>query len=76
MKELGVVNIGLERFDLEMDLEKTLQASSPKSEHTDKIIQLFKQDLDDNNLGMKSHLVDGHIHFYLPMSTIIGFKDK
>lgn len=76
MKELGVVNIGSERFELEMDLEKTLQASSPKSENKDKIIQLFKQDLDNNNLGMKSHLVDGQIHFYLPMSTIVGFKIK
>lgn len=76
MKELGAVNIISERFDLEMDLEKTLQASSPKSENKDKIIQLFKQDLDDSNLGMKSHLVDGQIHFYLPMTTIIGFKVK
>lgn len=76
MKELGAVNIGSERFDLEMDLEKTLQASRPKSENKDKIIQLFKQDLDNNNLGMKSHLVDGQIYFYLPMSTIIGFKVK
>lgn len=76
MKELGAVNIGSERFELEMDLEKTLQASRPKSENKDKIIQLFKQDLDDNNLGMKSHLVDGQIRFYLPMSTIIGFKVK
>ena len=76
MKELGAVNIGSKRFDLEMDLEKTLQASHPKSENKDKIIQLFKQDLADNNLGMKSHLVDGQIHFYLPMSTVIGFKVK
>jgi ubiquinone/menaquinone biosynthesis C-methylase UbiE len=76
MKKLGVVNIESEGFDLEMDLEKTLQASHPKSENKDKIIQLFKQDLDDNNLGMKSHLIDNQIHFYLPMSTIIGYKGK
>ena len=76
MKELGVVNIRSELFDVEMNLDKTLQASSPKSENKDKIIQLFKQDLDNNNLGMKSRLVDGQIHFSLPMSTIIGFKVK
>jgi len=76
MKELGLVNIRSERFDLEMELEKTFQASHPKSENKDKIIQLFKQDLYDNNLGMKSHLTDGKIHFYLPMSAIIGFKVK
>jgi ubiquinone/menaquinone biosynthesis C-methylase UbiE len=76
MKELGLANIRSERFDLEMDLEKTLQASRPESENKDKIIQLFKQDLDENNLGMKSHLVDGRILFYLPMSTVIGFKVK
>ncbi|MBA3750614.1 MAG: hypothetical protein H0X03_06955 [Nitrosopumilus sp.] len=76
MKNLGAVNMRSEQHRVEMDLDRLLQSSHPKPGDKDKIIQLFNQDLEKDNLGMKSHLVDGRIHFYLPMSTIIGFKGK
>ena len=76
MENVGVVNIRTEHQDLEMDLETILQSSFPKPGNRDKIIQLFEQDLIDKNLGMKSHLVNGRIHFYFPISMIIGLKGK
>lgn len=76
MKNVGAVNIRTEHQDLEMNLETILQSSFPKPGDRDKIIQLFEQDLTDENLGMKSHLVNGLIHFYFPISMIIGFKGK
>jgi ubiquinone/menaquinone biosynthesis C-methylase UbiE len=74
MKEVGLVNLKSEYHDLEMPLEKILQSSFPDPKDVDKIKQLFKEDLTKNNLGMKSHLRDGEIHFYFPVSMIIGNK--
>ncbi len=76
MENVGIVNFRIEHQDLEMDLETILQSSFPKPGDRNKIIQLFEQDLTDDNLGMKSHLVNGRIHFYFPISMIIGFKGK
>jgi ubiquinone/menaquinone biosynthesis C-methylase UbiE len=74
MKETGLVKLKSEYHDLEMSLEKILQSSFPDPKDVDKIKQLFKEDLTKNNLGMKSHLRDGEIYFYFPVSMIVGNK--
>ena len=74
MKEVGLVELKSEYHDLEMSLEKILQSSFPDPKDVDKIKQLFKEDLTKNNLGMKSHLRDGEIYFYFPVSMIVGNK--
>ncbi len=74
MKDAGLVNLKSEHHDLEMELEKLLQSSFPNPEDIGKINQLFEEDLTNNNLGMKSYLKHGKIHFYFPISMIVGNK--
>ncbi len=74
MKKVGLINLKVEYHDLEMELEKILQSSFPNPEDIDKIMQLFKEDLTKNNLGMKSHLKGNKIYFYYPISIIVGIK--
>jgi hypothetical protein len=76
MESIGCINIKIEHHDLEMDLETILQSSFPNQGDKDRIVQLFKQDLVQDHLGMKSHLLNDKIHFYFPVSMIIGTKEK
>ena len=75
MESIGCINISIENHNLEMDLEIILQSSFPKPGDKDRIIQLFKQDLAEDNLGMRSYLINDKIHFYFPVSMIIGTKE-
>ena len=76
MHDLGIVNIQVEHFDLELDLERRLQSTHSKSVNMEKIIHLFKQDLTNDNLGLRSHLVNSQIQVFIPISVIVGFKGK
>lgn len=73
LKKVGLVNLKVEYYDLEMKLEELLQSSFTHSDHIDKFHLLFKEDLAKNNLGMKSHLKD-EIYFYFPIFMIVGNK--
>lgn len=75
MGSIGCINTKIEHHDLEMDLETILQSSFPNPEDKDRIVQLFKQDVSQDHLGMRSHLVNDKIHFYFPVSMIIGTKE-
>jgi ubiquinone/menaquinone biosynthesis C-methylase UbiE len=75
MESIGCINMNIKHHDLEMNLEMILQSSFPNPGDKDRIVQLFKQDLVQNHLGMKSHLVNNKIHFYFPVSMIIGTKE-
>jgi hypothetical protein len=74
MEKAGLANLRSEYHDLEMELEQILQSSLPNSQDTDKIKQMFKEDLTENNLGMKSYLKNNKIFFYFPISMIVGDK--
>ena len=74
IKEVGLVNLKSEYHNLEMQLEKILQSSYPNPKDVGKIKQLYKEDLTKNNLGMKSHLRNGEVYFYFPVSMIVGNK--
>ena len=77
MKSLGAINIRSEQFDSKMDLKTSLSSSNVKPERLNKNIPL-KPDLDMNNMGTKSQAVDDHdhVHHHLPMSTVMGIKEK
>jgi SAM-dependent methyltransferase len=76
MHNLGLINIHVERYDLKLDLEMRLQSSYAKSEDGKKILQLYEQDLTEDDLGMKTHLVNGQINLIIPVSIIVGSKSK
>ena len=75
MESIGCINMRIEHHALEMDLETILQSSFPKTGDKDRIVQLFKQDLADDHLGMRSYLINDKIHFYFPISMITGTKE-
>jgi ubiquinone/menaquinone biosynthesis C-methylase UbiE len=72
--EAGLTNLEIGQQDLEMELESILQASCPSKDDADKVRLLFMEDLAKNSLGMRSHLKEGKIHFYFPISMIVGEK--
>jgi 2-polyprenyl-3-methyl-5-hydroxy-6-metoxy-1,4-benzoquinol methylase len=76
MHNLGLINLHVEHFDMKLDLEMRLQSSYAKSEDGKKILQLYEQDLTEENLGMNSHLVNGQINLIIPVSIIVGSKSK
>ena len=74
MHEAGLTNLKSRHHELEMGLESILESSFPNPEDIPKIRQLFKIDITLDNLGMKSHLKNGEIFFYFPISMILGIK--
>lgn len=74
-KSLWAINIRSEQFDSKRNLKMSLSSSNIKSERLNKNIPL-KPDLDINNIGRKSQAVDDHVHHHLPISTVMGIKEK
>ena len=79
MEEAGLVNLGTKCQNLEMELDKLLEASFPPHTNKEKIQHLFKEDVKKDNLGMKSFLKENNdnnnkIYFYFPISMLLGFK--
>ena len=74
MREIGLINLKVAHQDLEVELEGILQTSCPNHEDADKVRSLFKEDVTKNNLGMRSHLKENKIHFYFPISMVVGEK--
>jgi hypothetical protein len=57
-----------------MELERQLTASFPKEGDDEKLRQIFKNDLTENNLGVESNLIGNEIHFSYPISVYVGRK--
>jgi len=74
MEEAGLTNLKSKYHDLEMGLESILKSSFPNPADIPKIRQLFQKDISMDNLGMKSHMKNGEIFFYFPITMILGTK--
>jgi len=76
MEESELVNLETKCQNLEMELNKLLEASFPPHGNKEKIQYLFKEDLKKDNLGMKSFLKENNnnIYFYFPISMLLGYK--
>ncbi|HEX7258235.1 MAG TPA: methyltransferase domain-containing protein [Nitrososphaeraceae archaeon] len=79
MEEAGLVNLETKCQNLEMELDKLLEASSPNNdENRERIYALFKKDVKEDNLGMKSFFKENNdinkICFYFPISMLVGYK--
>jgi hypothetical protein len=51
-------------------------SSHGKPNSNNENIQFYKQETEVNNLESKNCKVDDHVHYNLPMFTIIGQKKK
>jgi len=76
MKALGAINIQSEQFDSKGNLKASLSSSLVKPSSNNENIQLLKQDTEMNNLKSKNCEVNDHVHHNLPMSTVLGIKEK
>ena len=81
MEESGLVNLETKCQNLEMELDKLLEASFPPHGNKEKIQYLYKEDLQKDNLGMKSFLKENNnnnnnnkIYFYFPISMLLRYK--
>lgn len=74
MDEAGLTKLKSKHHKLEMGLESILKSSFPNPADIPRIRQLFKKDILMDNLGMRSHMKNGEIFFYFPISMIIGIK--
>jgi ubiquinone/menaquinone biosynthesis C-methylase UbiE len=77
IRALGAINIQSEQFDTKANMKTSLSLSShDKPNSNNENIQFYKQETEASNLESKNCEVDDHIHYNLPMSTIIGQKKK
>ncbi len=78
MEESGLVNLETKCQNLEMELDKLLEASFLPHRNKEKIHYLFKDDVQKDNLGMKSFLKENNnnnkIYFYFPISMLLGYR--
>ena len=74
MQQTGLTNLKSKHHELEMELESILKSSFPNPTDLPRIRQLFQKDILMDNLGMKSHLNNGKIFFYFPISMLLGIK--
>ena len=79
MEEGGLINLETKCRNLEMELDKLLEASFPNNdENKERIYVLFKEDVKEDNLGMKSFIKENNnnnkIYFYFPISMLIGYN--
>ncbi|HEY3281756.1 MAG TPA: methyltransferase domain-containing protein [Armatimonadota bacterium] len=70
----GLVDVTLDHYRLPMELEKLLSASFPERGSAERVRALFEEDLRADTLSMKSHLVDGRIHFSFPVAVLSGSR--
>ncbi len=72
--QLNIADIKTEWYKLEMELEKQLAASFPNPGDDEKIRQLVKADIGEDNLGIGAHEVGDEIHFTYPTLIFVGKK--
>jgi ubiquinone/menaquinone biosynthesis C-methylase UbiE len=72
--EAALQTVSRQYYKHEFSLEAVLQRSFPKPGDTDKIRQLFVDDLGVNRLGLGIHRSDGNIHFSYPIVILVGHK--
>ena len=75
IEKAGLVDHKVAFYKLDVELEKILQASFPKSEDVSRIRQLFIEDTEKDTLGVGSYYDKGNIiHFAFPITIIVARK--
>jgi ubiquinone/menaquinone biosynthesis C-methylase UbiE len=70
----GIANIKTAQYKVEGELEQQLKASFPNPGDEEKIRQMFKADLECDQMGIDVHLQDDEIHFAVPILVVVGSK--
>jgi ubiquinone/menaquinone biosynthesis C-methylase UbiE len=70
----GLANIKTAQYKVEGELEQQLKASFPNPGDEEKIRQMFKADLECDQMGIDVHLQGNEIHFAVPILVVVGSK--
>jgi ubiquinone/menaquinone biosynthesis C-methylase UbiE len=70
----GLANIKTAQYKVEGELEQQLKASFPNPGDEEKIRQMFKADLECDQMGIDVHLQDNEIRFAVPILVVVGSK--
>ncbi|MGF7229851.1 class I SAM-dependent methyltransferase [Arachidicoccus sp.] len=73
-KKCGMKEIDYTSYNIDMKLEDQLTASFPNDNDTDTIRRLFKEDLKEDKMGIKTRLINNEMHFTYPINVYIGNK--
>ncbi len=76
IKEAGLTGIETGSYKMDVDLEEILQATLTKAEDSEKVRQMFADDLANGSLGVGSYVQDGRVRFAFPITVIVGTKEK
>lgn len=70
----GLKKIKRGQYKVRTELEKILKASFPDPGAEEQIVNIFRNDININSLGMDVHLKDKKIHFSFPISIYAAVK--
>lgn len=76
MEDLGAINIQSEQFDSKENLKTIFSSSSVKTRSNNQYVQHLVTHTELNNLKPNNCELHDQIHHSLPMSTIIGIKNR
>jgi ubiquinone/menaquinone biosynthesis C-methylase UbiE len=74
--DAGLRDLKTAFFKLEVALEPLLAASFPNPGDSDRIRQIFADDLGVNRLGLGATRMAGDIHFAFPIVLLVGHKER
>lgn len=70
----GLSNVRTAQYKVEGELEQLLSASFPNSGDVEKIREMFKSDVELDQMGINVHQRGNEIHFAVPILVVVGEK--
>ncbi len=70
----GLIYIKTAQYKVEGELEQQLKASFPNPGGEEQIREMFKADLERDQMGIDVHLDGNEIHFAVPILVVVGDK--
>ena len=70
----GLSNVKTDQYKVEGELEQQLSASFPNPGDVEKIREMFKSDLESDQMGINVHQLGNEIHFAIPILVVVGDK--
>jgi ubiquinone/menaquinone biosynthesis C-methylase UbiE len=72
--ESGLKNVKTAQYKVELELEQQLKASFPNPGDEEKIREMYKADLERDQMGIDVHLQGNEVHFAIPIMIVVGEK--